>query len=531
MSAEDGTSGIPARGDLPEPVRSQGGPGYRDDPALMAWVESVGRRLVEDLVAGTARTAPILTYGRPEDHHAALADSVGLPVRAGEPAHPPTALGLAVESILARAVKSEHPRFFNQSWAGADPVAVLGDWLTARLNTTGATYEMAPLFTLMEDELLGRMAELAGFAAPAAGPRTEAGAHGLFAPGGATSNLYALHVARAWKDPGGLASGQRRRLVAFTSAQSHYSIGKAMALAGLGRDNLIEIPTDAAGRMDPEALAAAVEAARVEGGEPFFVNATAGTTVTGAFDPIDRVADVADRFGLWLHVDGSYGGSAMLSPRERGRLDGLARARSFAFNPHKLMGITQQCALLLLRDGALLGPAFSAGASYIFQPDKNEADLDLGDLTLQCGRRADGLKLWLTWKARGERWFADRIERSVDLAARLERHLHEDPRFALAHPRTFANVGFWWLPEDLRPLSRPLQPATKARLHALAPRIKDGLQRAGSAMLGYQPLGDRPNFFRMVVMSPDLRFEDLVRTLEIVDDIGRRVEAETSQGR
>lgn len=496
---------------------------YRADPALMAFVETVGQRLVGSLVEGTGREQKILGYGRPEEHHAAFRANVGLPLRAGEPAHGTDALLAAVETVLDRAVRSDHPRFFNQNWAGPDPVSVLGDWITARLNTTGATYEMAPLFTLMDNELLGRMAELAGFAEPSEGPRVQAGAHGLFSPGGATSNLYAVHLARAWKDPAGLQQGQRRRLVGFTSDQSHYSIGKAMALAGLGRSNLVEVPTDAFGCMRPDALRTAVEAVVAAGGEPFFVNATAGTTVTGAFDPIDAVADIADAHGMWLHVDGSYGGSVLFSETERARLAGLPRARSFAWNPHKMMGMTQQCAVLLLKDGALLREAFSSDANYIFQSDKNDAELDLGDLTLQCGRRADGFKLWLTWKARGEAWFAERIEHALGLAKALEARIAEDARFAPAHPRSFVNVGFWWVPEALRPLPplEQMSDALKVELHALAPRIKDGMQREGSAMLGYQPLGARPNFFRLLLMNPDVRFEDLERSLDVIDRHGR----------
>lgn len=537
MSADGpwmGAGALPeGRGPTPEGLAEEGASdrsrlGYRTDPELLRVLEALGGRLVRSLTEGTRREAPILGYGHPDEHLAALEPSVGLRVRPDEPAHPPQAILQAVETILARAVRSDHPRFFNQNWAGPDPVAVLGDWLTARLNTTAATYEMAPLFTLMENELLGRMAELAGFAEARSGsrPRTAAGAHGLFAPGGATSNLYAVHLARVWKDPDGIEHGLRRRLVAFTSAQSHYSIEKAMGLAGLGRANLVEVPCDRFGQMRPDALEGAIRAVEADGGEPFFVNATAGTTVTGAFDPLHPIADLADRHRMWLHVDGSYGGSVLMSARERGRLDGLERARSFAWNPHKMMGITQQCAVLLLRDGRILRDAFSADASYIFQPDKNEAALDLGDLTLQCGRRADGLKLWLTWKARGEGWFGRRIDQAIRLAEWLERRVDEDPRFSPAHPRSFVNVGFWWVPPDLRPLppAEELPLAVKERLHRLAPRIKDGMQREGSAMLGYQPLGGLPNFFRLLVMSPDVRVEDLETTLEIIDRIGRVAE-------
>lgn len=497
---------------------------------------TVGARLVDALVAGTGREEPVVRYAEPQALHEAFRAHVGLDIGRNEAPHDPAQALLAIEDILARAVRSGHPRFFNQNWAGADPVAVLGDWMTALLNTTAATYEVAPIFTLMENELLARLAELAGLADSEAprSPRLVPGEHGLFAPGGAVANLYALHLARTHATPEAVDYGQvaADRLVAFVSEQSHYSFSKASALLGLGRRRLVEIACDEAGRMRVDALEDAIRRVRAEGQRPFFVGATAGTTVTGGFDPIEAIAEVAEREALWLHVDGAYGGTALFSERHRHLLEGVHRARSLSWNPHKMMGMTQQCAVLLVRDRALLRRAFAAGASYIFQVDKNDADQDLGDLTFQCGRRSDGLKLWLTWKVRGERWFGERVDRAVGLAEALEARLAEDDRFCLAHPRTFANVGFWWVPRDLRPLDpRSMTPGTWARLHGLAPRIKDAMQREGVAMVGYQPLGGRPNFFRFLVMSPDVSPSDLETTLEMVDRLGEKVETGSKSDR
>ncbi|MEL6183003.1 MAG: pyridoxal-dependent decarboxylase [Myxococcota bacterium] len=498
--------------------------GYREDPELRSWLAEAGQALVDALVRGTTRDDPVVRYATPRQLHEVFADGLGLPVPSGAvPADPALALD-TVKDILDRAVHSAHPRFFNQNWAGADPISVIGDWMTALLNTTAATYEMAPLFTLMENELLARMAALMGLASEPDGPQLRAGAHGLFTPGGATSNLYALHLARAWRAPEAVEEGLGgRKLVAFTSEQSHYSLSKGAAMIGLGRRSLVQVPCDEAGRMRVDALARAVQQARADGGEPFFVNATCGTTVAGAFDDVEAVAELAEREGLWLHVDACYGGSVIFSRKHRHMLRGVERAHSVAWNPHKMMGIAQQCSVLLVADPALVRHAFAARANYIFQSDKNDADQDLGDLTLQCGRRADGLKLWLTWKLRGESWFEQRIDHALALAEALEEKVRRHPAFALAHPRTFANVGFWWVPSDLRPLpeGEAMSDEVAGRLHALAPVIKNAMQREGSTMLGYQPLGDRPNFFRLLVMSPDVRESDLDATLAIVDRLGQ----------
>lgn len=503
--------------------RLDASPGYRADADVRAWLETTGDRLVAALVRGVERNDPVVRYATPEGWHAYF-EGLGakLPLRQGDTTISGDTALAVVEGLIDRAVHASHPRFFNQNWAGADPISVVGDWLTALLNTTAATYEMAPVFTLMDNELLARMARLIGLGDGSPAAQLQAGAHGLFTPGGATSNLYALHLARAFHDPEALRGGMGRKpLVALTSAQSHYSFVKAAMMTGLGRDNLIEVPCDEAGQMRVDALEDTLRRVRADGKTPFFINATAGTTVTGAFDDIDAIATVAEREACWLHVDACFGGSVAFSARHQPRLKGAERAQSVAWNPHKMMGITQQCSVLLLENPGLLRQAFASGASYIFQPDKNDAENDLGDLTLQCGRRADGLKLWLTWKLRGEAWFEHRIDHALELAEVLEAKVEAHPAFVAAHPRTFVNVGFWWLPEDLRGRTPPWTKAEAARLHALAPAIKNAMQREGSAMLGYQPLEDRPNFFRLLVMSPDVREADLDETLAIIDRLGR----------
>ncbi|MBX2810943.1 MAG: hypothetical protein KTR25_04010 [Myxococcales bacterium] len=501
---------------------------YRDDPEVRRWLEIASQRLAALLVEGRTQNEPVVRYASPSDLHAIFSEHVELPIRKGEAGRPAELMLQALETVLKYAVNASHPRFFNQNWAGADPVAILGDWLTTLLNTTAATYEMAPVFTLMENELLARMSQLSGMSEPEDGPQLQPGAHGLFTPGGATSNLWAIHIARTWCRPETLRKGMYAPcpLAIFTSVHSHYSIEKAAVMLGLGRENVYKVPCDTRGSMLLSELKAAIQASRNAGLVPFFVNATAGTTVTGGFDPIQDIADLATAEGMWMHVDACYGGTVLFSDKLRRLMDGSSRAQSLSWNPHKMMGITQQCSVLLIQGSSLLRDAFATQANYIFQSDKNHSEVDLGDLTLMCGRRSDGLKLWLTWKLRGEMWFKERIERAVTLAEQFEHMIHAHPSFTLAHPRTFANVGFWWVPQELRPLRYDaLTRGQYARLHALTPLIKDAMQREGSTMLGYQPLDELPNFFRLLIMNPEVTETDLAKTLNIIDHLGRQLTA------
>lgn len=131
--------------------------------------------------------------------------------------------------------------------------------------------------------------------------------------------------------------------------QCHYSIGKGVAFMGMGLDNLINVKTDANGKMIPEDLEKKILEAKAEGKTPYFVNATAGTTVFGAFDPIDEIADICQKYNLWMHVDGAWGGGALLSKTYSPLLKGVERADSMTWNPHKLMGVPQQCSLVFTK--------------------------------------------------------------------------------------------------------------------------------------------------------------------------------------
>lgn len=191
------------------------------------------------------------------------------------------------------------------------------------------------------------------------------------------------------------------RLAVFTSEDAHYSVVKMATLMGLGSENVRLVRADARGRMDATHLEELVTAAREEGLHPLMVSATAGTTVLGAYDPVEALADACRRHNMWLHVDAAWGGGALMSRRRRHLLRGVHRADSVTWNPHKLLAAPQQCSTFLTRHPAVLSAAHSAHAAYLFQPDKfYDTRYDTGDKHVQCGRRADVLKFWFMWKAK-----------------------------------------------------------------------------------------------------------------------------------
>ncbi|CAH2282947.1 acidic amino acid decarboxylase GADL1 isoform X1 [Pelobates cultripes] len=245
-------------------------------------------------------------------------------------------------NAIKYSVKTSHPRFFNQLYAGMDHYSLAARFITEALNPSVYTYEVSPAFILIEEAVLMKMIEFLGWKE----------GDGIFSPGGSVSNMYAVNLARYNHCPDIKEKGlsQAPRLVMFTSEECHYSMKKAAAFLGIGTHNVYFVKTDDRGKMIPQELEKQVERANEEGAVPFLVIATSGTTVVGAFDPLDEIADICKKHNLWLHVDASWGGSALLSRKYRKLLHGIHRANSVAWNPHKMLMAGIQCCALLVKD-------------------------------------------------------------------------------------------------------------------------------------------------------------------------------------
>uniref|UniRef100_A0A4W2HS86 Cysteine sulfinic acid decarboxylase n=1 Tax=Bos indicus x Bos taurus TaxID=30522 RepID=A0A4W2HS86_BOBOX len=341
--------------------------------------------------------------------------------------------------------------------------------------------------------------------------------------GGSISNMYAVNLARYQRYPDCKQRGLRALppLALFTSKECHYSIKKGAAFLGLGTDSVRVVKADERGKMIPEDLERQISLAKAEGAVPFLVSATSGTTVLGAFDPLEAIADVCQHHGLWLHVDAAWGGSVLLSQTHRHLLAGIQRADSVAWNPHKLLSTGLQCSALLLRDTSnLLKRCHGSQASYLFQQDKfYDVALDTGDKVVQCGRRVDCLKLWLMWKAQGEQGLQRRVDQAFALARYLVEELKKREGFELVMEPEFVNVCFWFVPPSLR--GKKGSPDYSERLSKVAPILKERMVRKGSMMIGYQPHGTRSNFFRMVVANPALTRADMDFLLNELERLGQ----------
>ncbi|XP_043298873.1 acidic amino acid decarboxylase GADL1 isoform X1 [Cervus canadensis] len=423
-----------------------------DAKAGEKFVEDACRLIMEEVVLKATDISEKVCEWRPPEELKRLLD---LELRdTGEPHH---RLLERCRDVIRYSVKTNHPRFFNQLYAGLDYYSLVARFMTEALNPSVYTYEVSPVFLLVEEAVLKKMIEFIGWKE----------GDGIFNPGGSVSNMYAMNLARYKYCPGIKEKGLSGlpRLILFTSAECHYSMKKSASFLGIGTENVRFVETDGRGKMIPEELEKHVQEAKKEGAAPFLVCATSGTTVLGAFDPLDEIADICERHGLWLHVDASWGGSALMSRKHRRLLQGIHRADSVAWNPHKMLMAGIQCCAFLVKDKSdLLKRCYSANASYLFQQDKfYDVSYDTGDKSIQCSRRPDAFKFWMAWKALGTLGLEERVNRALALSRYLVEEIKKREGFKLLMEPEYANICFWYIPPSLRQMEEG--PEFWAKLH------------------------------------------------------------------
>lgn len=363
-----------------------------------------------------------------------------------------------VRQILRYSVNTWHQGFLDKLYASTNAPGVAAELILAALNTNVHVYQVSPALTVIEKHTAKRLASLFGLNGPHAG--------GISVQGGSASNTTSIVIARNNLFPSTKTDGYGdHKFVLFTSSHGHYSIEKAAQMLGFGSNAVWSVPIDRQGRMIPSELDRLVKKAQSGGRTPFYVNATAGTTVLGSFDPFYEISEICKKHNLWFHIDGSWGGSFAFSRRQKHKLSGAEKANSIAINPHKMLGVPVTCSFLLAADIRQFHRANTLPAGYLFHnTDEDPAignpsdqlDLqvdspevwDLADLTLQCGRRADSLKLFLSWTYYGSEGYEQQIDDAVDVATYLATLIDDHPDFILVSENTppCLQVCFYYAP-------------------------------------------------------------------------------------
>jgi aromatic-L-amino-acid decarboxylase len=335
---------------------------------------------------------------------------------------------------------------------------------------------------------------------------------GAFTSGGTISNTTALAAARERALPGSRAEGlSGRRMAVYCSAEVHYSVTRAVELLGIGSNNLRDLPIDEAHRMRPEALAVAIDLDRADGITPVAVVATAGTTLTGAIDPIDPIAEVCAERDVWLHVDGAYGLPAAATASHAALFRGLERADSVSVDAHKWLYLPKACGVVLVREREALTRAFAHEEGYL--PHQRH-ELHAVDITLEYSRPFRALKLWLAFRAHGAPQFRDAIAQNLREADLLYRTARASDDFeTMSEPPQLSIV----------PIRHA--PAGVSDLDAHNDRLAKAIQADGRVYLA-SALVDGEVWLRPCFVNFRTTEEDVLAILDVARELGERIATE-----
>jgi aromatic-L-amino-acid decarboxylase len=340
--------------------------------------------------------------------------------------------------IVPAATHWNHPGFMAYFATSASGPGILGEMLAAAMNMNGMLWRTSPALVELEQVTLDWLRRWMGL---------PDNLFGIIFDTASTSSMHAIAAAREWVAPEVRTEGNGAGLVLYTSEQSHSSIEKGAIAIGIGQKNVRKIPVDREFRMRPDALAAAIEHDRASGLRPFCVVATVGTTSTTSVDPVEPIADIAERHGVWLHVDAAYAGVAAIAPEFRHILRGCERADSFLTNPHKWLFTPVDLSALYTRRPEILRRAFSLVPEYLRTADNARA-LNYMDYGVPLGRRFRALKLWFVLRYYGREGLAEIIRAHVAWAQELARQIDADDRFERMAPTPFSTVCFRRIASD-----------------------------------------------------------------------------------
>ena len=333
-----------------------------------------------------------------------------------------------------------HPMYMGHQVAAPLPAAVWTEALISALNNSLAVTEMSPTGTAVEERVVRWMCDLIGYGD---------GSGGTLTSGGLEASHTALLAARAAIEPESWKRGiTGAPPVIVCGEHAHYAIARAAGELGLGTDNVRTVPsTD--WKIDASALPATLDAIKAEGRRVMAVVATAGHTATGSFDDLETIGTICEEHGLWFHVDGAHGASALFSSTHAARLRGIARARTVAWDPHKLMLLPLSAGAIIARDEHDLSAAFAQQAPYLFQGVEGTRSHDQGTRSFMCSRRADALKVWVALQRYGASGLGALYDHLCATANALYEMIAERHDFVALHVPESNILCFRWMPANV----------------------------------------------------------------------------------
>jgi aromatic-L-amino-acid decarboxylase len=406
-------------------------------------------------------------------------------------------------SILPGITHWNHPRFFAYFSTTSPYAGIIGEMLCSALNVNAMLWKTSPSATELEEVATDWLRQMLGLPAQFEGVINDTASVGSLCAMAAAREDAGLKV----REKGLAGRDELPKLRAYTSEEAHSSIEKAAIVLGIGQEGLRKIPTDDAFRMDPRALEKAVKEDLDAGVRPICIIPTIGTTSTTSIDPVKEIAQIAQRYGIWLHVDAAYGGVAATVEEMRDHFDGWEAADSIVVNPHKWLFTTLDCSVLYCRRPEVLKQAFSLTPEYL-RTSEEQSVKNLMDYGVSLGRRFRSLKLWMIIRSLGTERIADTIRQQMSYARRLGELIQQDRNFELLAPIPFSTLVFRFNPP-------PLRSSTDSEVNRLNELLLERVNETGRVFLSHTKLRGK-YALRLTIGNLKTNWEDVKLAWEII---------------
>lgn len=458
-------------------------------------MKAIGYKIV-DLIAehwSTLETQkPITTATRKE------MDDIFLQEAPQEGTSAEEVLDFVVENVVKYSNVTLHPKFYSFVPGPSNYISTITDTLATGFNIFSGGWMVSPAAAQLEIVTINWLLQLYDFPVKKGG--------GIFTSGGSMANLTALVTARRIK-----CGDDFSRAVIYLSDQAHSSNIKAIRVLGFKKEQIRIIPTDFEFRIGINKLKGAIAKDRLEGLQPFCFIANAGTTNTGTVDPLNEIADICKNENLWFHVDGAYGGAAILSEKGKRALQGIERADSLTVDPHKWFFQPYEIGCLLVKDASWLSNTFSEKAEYLRDIEGNKSEINFYDYGIQLTRRLRALKMYMSIKTYGLATFTSAITNGIELAEQTETYLRNSRVWEVVSEATLAVINFRYNPmrENL----------SEKQIDELNQKISKSVMDDKEAVL-VTTLLNKQVVLRMCLINPKTSFKDVEETLQLCEHYG-----------
>ena len=440
--------------------------------------------LIAEHYASVEDKKPVTKASREEMDTVFLQEAPNSPTPANE------VLDFVMENVIPNSNITTHPKAYSFVPGPSNYISTLADTLATGFNIFSGGWIVSPAAAELEIVTMNWLLKMFNFPVKKGG--------GIFTSGGSMANLTALVTARRIK-----CGDDFSKAVIYLSDQAHSSNIKAIRVLGFKKEQIRVLPTDLEFRISINKLKNAIAKDRLEGLQPFCFIASAGTTNTGTVDPLNEIADICEEENLWFHVDGAYGGAAILSKKGAKALRGIDRADSLTVDPHKWFYQPYELGCLLVKDSSWLSGTFSEKPEYLRDIEGNESEINFYDYGIQLTRRFRALKFYMSIKTYGLDTFKEAVTYNIDLGDKVEKLLRKSRNWEIISPATLAVINFRYNPIGLN--------LSEEELDTLNQKISEKMMESKEALLVTTVL-NKQVVLRMCLINPKTSIDDIKET-------------------